>query len=66
MARQVLKGRITDYRPKKEVASFTFADSEPDAMGAVALSCRKEEAAVSPLPTLFKTGVALRMAIRDP
>jgi hypothetical protein len=30
------------------------------------LSCRKEEAAVSPLPTLFKTGVALRMAIRLP
>lgn len=38
MALQVLKGRITGYRRKREVASFVFTDGERDAMGAVAIA----------------------------
>lgn len=38
MALQVLKGRITGYRRKREVASFVFTDGEHDAIGAVAIA----------------------------
>jgi len=38
MALQVLKGRITVYRSKREVASFVFTDGERDAMDVVAIA----------------------------
>jgi hypothetical protein len=38
MALQVLKGRITGYRRKREVASFLFTDGERDEMGAIAIA----------------------------